>query len=301
MAVRGATTADLAAIHHLLVHGRRLYRATGNEDLPALVEHQTSTVGEEGGRLWGFAALSGEERPPTLPPAAPGRAYLRLLALAAGYQPASSGSQLLAPAIERFERQPAPHLLIVHAVEPWLADLLVAAGFELAEEVQTFRLDLRASHTESKPVAGDLVSLRPMQIADLDVVAQLDAVAFDPLWHYGVKALWELLFSGRGQVALMGERIVGYTALAQRNDEIHLTRIAVAPDVQGQGIGRLLLADAIGYARQQGARAVTLNTQVNNARSQHLYQAYGFRPTRQVLPVYTRLITPASRSDTPQT
>lgn len=294
MAVRGATTADLAAIRHLLAHGRRLYRATGDEDLPALVEHQVSIVGEEGGRLWGFAALAQEERPPTLPPVAPSRAYLRLLALAAGHEPASSGSQLLAPAIQRFERQPAPYLLIVHAVEPWLADLLVAAGFERTEEVQTFRLDLRASHPPTDPVPVGLVSLRPMQVADLDAVARLDAAAFDPLWHYGTKALWELLFSGRVQVALVGERIVGYTAMAHRNDEIHLTRIAVAPDVQGQGIGRLLLVDAIGYARQKGARAVTLNTQVNNARSQDLYQAYGFRPTRQMLPVYTLLIGAAA-------
>jgi [ribosomal protein S18]-alanine N-acetyltransferase len=292
MAVRAATTADLAEIRHLLAYGRRLYRATGDEDLPALVEHQVSVVGEEGGRLWGFAALAREVRPPTLPPAAPNRVYVRLLALAAGREPASSGSQLLAPAIQQIGHQPAACLLIVHAAEPWLVDPLVATGFVLAEEVQTFRLDLRAPAAQSDPVASALISLRPIQIGDLDAVAQLDAAAFDPLWHYGANALWELLFAGRVQVAQLRERIVGYTAMAHRDDDIHLTRIAVHPDVQGRGIGRLLLADAIDYARREGARGVTLNTQTSNARSQRLYQVYGFRPTRQLLPVYTRLIEP---------
>lgn len=294
MAVRAATTADLAAIRQLLTHGRRIYRATGDEDLPALVEHQVTVVGEEWGRLWGLAALAQEERPLTLPPAAPNRTYLQLLALAAGREPASAGSQLLAPAIQRIGRQPSPNLLIAHAVEPWLANLLVAAGFELAEQVQTYRLELPTDYAPREPFPTDLFSLRPMNLADLEAVARLDAAAFDPLWHYGAKALWELLFAGRVQVALLGDRIVGYTAMTVRNHEAHLTRIAVHPDVQGRGVGRLLLTDAIRYAYGEGASAVTLNTQLSNARSQRLYQAYGFRPIRELLPVYTRLITPAS-------
>lgn len=293
VAVRAATAGDLGEIRRLLAHGRRLYRATGDEDLPGLVERQVAVVGEEASQLWGFCALALEKRPPTLPPAAPDRAYLRMLALAAGYEPAVAGRQLLATAIQLVSGHRWPRLLIAHAPEPWLENPLAAAGFTLAEQVQTFRLELLSAPVGRERPAVAPVSLRPLSLTDFDAVAQLDAAAFDPLWHYGANALGELLFTSRVQVALLDDRIVGYTAITRHGDEAHLTRIAVHPEVQGQQIGRLLLADAIEYAYRDGARAVTLNTQVSNTRSQQLYRAYGFRPTRHLLPVYTRLIAPA--------
>jgi [ribosomal protein S18]-alanine N-acetyltransferase len=156
--------------------------------------------------------------------------------------------------------------------------------------VQTFQLDLRTTVAGS-PVAGPWsITLRPMQPDDLEVVAGLDALAFPPLWHYGNRALWELLFSGRTQVAVSGEQIVGYTGVAQREDQLHLTRIAVHPDWQGEGIGALLLEDVIDYAYRQRMRSLTLNTQVSNVRSQALYQKYGFRATQQLALLFTRLL-----------
>jgi ribosomal-protein-alanine N-acetyltransferase len=73
-----------------------------------------------------------------------------------------------------------------------------------------------------------------------------------------------------------------------------LTRIAVHPNWQGYGVGRELLAAAIGKAASHGARSLTLNTQVSNQRSQQLYRSFGFQATAQRTMVYTRLITAQS-------
>jgi ribosomal protein S18 acetylase RimI-like enzyme len=51
-----------------------------------------------------------------------------------------------------------------------------------------------------------------------------------------------------------------------------------------------LLTDAIAFAREEGYRALTLNTQASNDRSQSLYRAAGFRESGVSLPVYTRVL-----------
>jgi ribosomal-protein-alanine N-acetyltransferase len=67
--------------------------------------------------------------------------------------------------------------------------------------------------------------------------------------------------------------------------QAHLTRLAVHPDYQGQGLGAQLLYRAITDALGRGCSLITLNTQENNYRSQALYQRFGFVYTRQRIPV----------------
>jgi ribosomal-protein-alanine N-acetyltransferase len=290
MTMRQATAGDVDAIRRLLAHGRRVYNSLAAEDLPALVARRRSVVGDDRGRLWGFAGVELEARPSTLPAPAPDRAYLRAVALAAGYSPAADGVHLLAAAGELLTGAAQSILLIAFVADHWLADILPTAGFALTEQVQTFELNLRSAPVITPDTAPSAIILRPMQPDDLEAVARLDALAFPPLWHYGNRALWELLFSGRTQVAVMDKEIVGYTGVAQRGDQLHLTRIAVHPAWQGAGIGTLLLTDVIDYARQQRIRSLTLNTQVSNARAQALYQQHGFQATKQIALLFTRLL-----------
>ncbi|MCB0080034.1 MAG: GNAT family N-acetyltransferase, partial [Caldilineaceae bacterium] len=99
-----------------------------------------------------------------------------------------------------------------------------------------------------------------------------------------------LLFAGRLQVATIDGEPVGYSAFSHRGRDGHLARLAVHPDWQGQGLGHLLLADVLQAAKAAGVQQVMLNTQVDNQRGQHLYRAYGFRPTGEVVPVLGKLI-----------
>jgi ribosomal-protein-alanine N-acetyltransferase len=71
--------------------------------------------------------------------------------------------------------------------------------------------------------------------------------------------------------------IVGYAGLWLMTDEAHITTIAVDPDLQGYGIGELLLLGLIDRAQQIGARWLTLEVRVTNKVAQALYEKYTFK------------------------
>jgi ribosomal protein S18 acetylase RimI-like enzyme len=129
--------------------------------------------------------------------------------------------------------------------------------------------------------------------SDLDRLAHLDSETFDPLWHMSRADLLQLCFTSRVQVAEFAGQLAGYTATAIYSEstnpfaqgEAQIVRIAVHPSMQGQGIGRQLLADSIHYAHSQSIYRIQLNTQASNKVSQHLYESFHFRPQGGNVPV----------------
>lgn len=67
--------------------------------------------------------------------------------------------------------------------------------------------------------------------------------------------------------------------LARDDTEADLRAFAVAPDAQGQGVGRDLLLAIIGRARERGLRRLRLCTRLEMRAAQHLYDAAGFSRT----------------------
>ncbi len=280
-------------IRHLLRKGRHVFTSFGNEDLSTLLGKQLALAAEEKGSIWGFLGLELEERPTTLPVAAANRAYLRAFVLAQGRSPSQDVPLLMEAALQQLTRTDHAHQIIVYGGETWLTKPLLALGFVLDERVEFFMLDLNRVPARLESPAS-LAQLRPMHPDDIPAVAALDAAAFAPLWHFGEKDLWELIFRCRMQVAVVDEQPVGYSALsasgAAGGAEAQLARLAVNPTVQGQGIGRQLLIDTLAYARANQFAAVTLNTQTTNQRAQKLYQQLGFRPTGFTVSVLTKII-----------
>jgi len=56
----------------------------------------------------------------------------------------------------------------------------------------------------------------------------------------------------------------------------HISDVAVAPGMDGRGIGGLLLAFAEEWARQHGCRFITLGVFPGNARARALYERHGY-------------------------
>jgi ribosomal protein S18 acetylase RimI-like enzyme len=89
----------------------------------------------------------------------------------------------------------------------------------------------------------------------------------DPAAAYA--ALW---------IALDGDEVVGSVALRDLGDgAVELKRMYLRPDQRGRGLGRELLALALAWSREQGARVVRLDTSERMVAAQRLYEAYGFR------------------------
>lgn len=61
--------------------------------------------------------------------------------------------------------------------------------------------------------------------------------------------------------------------------EAHITNIAVAPEYQGQHIGRALLNLMIDRARKNNCECVSLEVRIDNDRAKKLYSELGFEST----------------------
>lgn len=71
----------------------------------------------------------------------------------------------------------------------------------------------------------------------------------------------------------------GYIVLHDRVDSLHIENVAVHPDAQGRGLGRVLLDFAEAEARRRGHRRMDLYTNVHMRENLALYPALGWRET----------------------
>jgi ribosomal-protein-alanine N-acetyltransferase len=294
MTITRINASHLAQVEDLWQRSRLLYQNIGHEDLPVLLNKQIALLAEEHGRAWGFFCLQAEKRPPTLPAAAPNRAYIRAVAIARGRDARVEVPRLMSAVTAYLPAYAPTHLVTVYGDHDWLNAALRRADFAVAEEVQFLALDrLQRWQPPRRAHYGGTAlpyQLRPCTVDDLAPLAVLDAAAFTPLWHFGQEGLHELLFTNRLQLLTIGEELIGYTAIARREGSAHLARLAVHPRWQGMGLSHLLLRDALLDAQRHGVQTVMLNTQIHNGRAQQLYRTYGFRPTGQVVPVLARVV-----------
>jgi ribosomal-protein-alanine N-acetyltransferase len=129
-----------------------------------------------------------------------------------------------------------------------------------------------------KTVPYDL-TLTPMRRRDLRRVMTIEHEVFPEPWSMTIFTSELALRTGRTyRVARVGRIIVAYYGLMYALDEAHITTIAVAPEFQGQGVATSLMLDAMGVARDVGAKSVSLEVAVSNARAQSLYRTFGFAP-----------------------
>lgn len=77
-------------------------------------------------------------------------------------------------------------------------------------------------------------------------------------------------------VAEIGQSTAGYVALVREDDTVRVDQLLVAPEHEAEGIGHQLVEWAEGYAIAQGARALRIAVEPDNARALDLYRRYGF-------------------------
>lgn len=300
MGIVRATRSDEIGVRSLLRNGRHVYADLGAEDLPSLLARDTAVIGKEAGKesgrdqeVWGFAGVQIEDRPATLPAYACTRARVRAVALAHGVSPAQRVPELMGSLLNHLAGEGEPLQVLANCSEAWLNTPLLRMGFREIDRIQFYELVRPARQAAQfsgaelhRPAARPAATLAAACRGDLAGLAELDALAFPPLWHFGQRDLLELFVRSRMEVAVVEGRLAGYAAvMTVSSQEAQLARLAVHPDFQGRGIGRQLLMDAITYAAAQEFGVLVLNTQTDNVRSQTLYQGVGFRPFGHAIPV----------------
>jgi [ribosomal protein S18]-alanine N-acetyltransferase len=78
-------------------------------------------------------------------------------------------------------------------------------------------------------------------------------------------------------VVLIGDgNVVGYGGAWVLIDEIHITNVAVDPELRGQGLGRKIVLELLARGQEREAVCATLEVRAGNAPALGLYRSMGF-------------------------
>jgi [ribosomal protein S18]-alanine N-acetyltransferase len=125
----------------------------------------------------------------------------------------------------------------------------------------------------------DRVVLRAMRWWDIEAVMALEHELFgDEAWARTM--FWNELAENASRHYLVAEvegHVVAYAGLcAYPPHESYVQTIAVAPDVQGQGLGTRLLAELISVSMSRGCDRLDLEVRADNEVAIRLYERHGF-------------------------
>lgn len=115
------------------------------------------------------------------------------------------------------------------------------------------------------------------ETGDLKAILGLESLAFPRAWG---KVAWEAELENPGSrvYCLWDSRtLIGLIAFRMILDEMHLMKIAVAPNRRRGGMGSRLLAEGLDQARQMGAKYSLLEVRPSNRAALHFYRKFGFQ------------------------
>lgn len=120
-----------------------------------------------------------------------------------------------------------------------------------------------------------MLDFQTMAIADLDHVAAIEQCTYPFPWTYGV-FVDSLAANYRAWVARDKGLIVAYALMMVVLDEVHLLNITVAPERQGQGLGKTMLTHLLTDAGEAGCKFMFLEVRPSNTNAIEMYRRFGF-------------------------
>ncbi|MFP3854987.1 MAG: GNAT family N-acetyltransferase [Anaerolineales bacterium] len=221
-----------------------------------------------------------------VPPDPPGISWLRILAVASGYE-LSHVWRMMWRDVEGQLMDLGIEEAAALSIPPWLPDLLKQVGFTQEDSVEF----LEWSEDELPPQPDSPLPLEPLLSTNLMAVAQVDHRAFAPRWRHSLEALQSALkHASYATVLRLSGKVIAYQISTLSQHGGHLARLAVDPDFQGQGHASHLVWDLLHHFKRHGHDRVTVNTQGSNERSHKLYENLGFRSLEQAFPVYVKAL-----------
>lgn len=115
----------------------------------------------------------------------------------------------------------------------------------------------------------------PMGLADIEAVFNIESRCHSHPWS---KKLFLSNFGKRyfSHLLLSDEQVIGYFIANSVAGEVTLMNIAVAPEMQGQGLGGILLQFLKDYSQANNEEQIWLEVRASNLCALALYQKLGF-------------------------
>jgi ribosomal-protein-alanine N-acetyltransferase len=194
------------------------------------------------------------------------------------------------------------HRVRTGALFPASTAAFASAGFLEIDSLLLLQLDLadrplpsRAA-PPSRPAlasrhAGGFVGRGPtrrLTAARLAEAAAVDELAFGRRWSNdtaSLDAIREATPSHRSRMVVDGGSLRGFAVSGRAGTRGYVQRLAVDPAARRRGIGRTLVADALGWMDRHDVGTVLVNTAADNEAALALYESFGFRPQQGELKV----------------
>jgi ribosomal-protein-alanine N-acetyltransferase len=266
--VRLLTSNDLPLVLRLLNTSEFIYQRFSLEELPMLLKHYPAVGMFNGDSMSGFL-LSQTVNPPA--------------AWIGGFGVSWTESREYISQLEMLVEQLAKYL-IKRGVRylyysgndmqnDWLRDVLLVRGFVLHGLLYAYD-----KYDYSVPSTGNPdVKLRPFEKRDIPALLAIEKACFEDFWRYDALSFEDIAATHPYfVVAELQGNVVGYQFNALEDEFGYLVRIAVHPSVNGQGVGVLLMSEAITFFQQAHVLRIMLNTQDDNVRAHRLYEWFGF-------------------------
>ena len=120
-----------------------------------------------------------------------------------------------------------------------------------------------------------MITFSVATLADVDTLEQIETACFADPWNEGMLASELQMKDSRYVLMKEDDCIVGYYSYTHIVDEAHILNVAVLPDYQGRGLGKMLMRHLLDNLPAD-VRAVTLEVREGNTRAIRLYEGCGF-------------------------
>ena len=119
-------------------------------------------------------------------------------------------------------------------------------------------------------------NIRPMNEADLDKVMTIEPYAYEYPWTKGI--FRDCLRVGYSSWVIENEQggLDGYGVMSVGVGEAHILNLTVTPEMQGQGLGKMLLNHFVDTARDHSLDTLLLEVRPSNKTAVALYAKAGF-------------------------
>lgn len=142
----------------------------------------------------------------------------------------------------------------------------------------------RPSSQDDFPAASPhRVQIRPMVMADLEAVMEIQRVSFKNPWS---TELFKRELTHDWSTILLAEEpgtdgkyiLLGFLIFWIVHDEVHVLNVATQPFARKRGIARLLITQALEKGRKAACTLATLEVRRSNEGAIALYKSFNFRP-----------------------